>query len=600
MDDPVLPLAEGFTAYDAQSWLAVVERDLGGADFARRLHTRLPEGLTVGPLYTAAEAPATAGPLPAATRPAGRVVQELFLTAATTGRELVAEAADSGAEAVLLTGDTPDTSTAWRELLADAPHGLAIGLMAEVSDAAAAALVEEAGDRILHLGRDPLARLLTCGDPPETVAAAGAAVWRAAAGLGEASPASTAIGVSSLPVHAAGADAATELGTLLAAGVWHLRRAEEVGLDPAAAAGLLHLRCAVTADQFLEIAKLRALRRCWQRVLAACGVIDAPAVNVHAFGSRRVLTRRDPWVNLLRATVMGVAGIAGGCDWLVLPAFDVRSDGPGRLGRRLARNTTLILRQEGLLDVVADPAAGSFYIERLGADLADTAWEAFQTIEAAGGLPAALADGSLAERIDTVVAARDRDVARRKRPITGLSEYPLVDEEPPPSAAGASSTAGLPAVFAPRSEADGWESLRDRADAWTAQQSARARVFLAGLGDPATYDARATWTRNALAAGGFQVVAGPDGAELPALVAAYRQYDAGPAVICGPDDLYAERIPELAAGLVAAGCPYLLVAGRPGGYEEVWRAAGVSGFAYLGADLLTLLGEVWQALEAER
>ena len=179
--------------------------------------------------------------------------------------------------------------------------------------------------------------------------------------------------VSSLAYPDAGADAADEISFALSSG------ARVIG------EGAVGVQVAVGRDTFVELAKIRALRRCWEKLLAASHVPAAGRVLVHAVCSSRTLTQRDPWVNILRVTTEVFAAVLGGAALVTPASFDQALGSPGDLGRRVARNTGLVLREESHLGRVRDPAAGSYYLDTLTDALAREAWKRFQALEREGG-----------------------------------------------------------------------------------------------------------------------------------------------------------------------------------------------------------------------
>ncbi|MFE3938132.1 methylmalonyl-CoA mutase family protein, partial [Streptomyces goshikiensis] len=229
-------------------------------------------------------------------------------------------------------------------------------------------------------GADPLGHEARTGEVLDLAEAAALARETAAAW-----PHVRALTVDALPYHEAGGSAAEELGLSLATGVAYLRALEGGGLGVEAALGQLEFRYAATADQFLTIAKLRAARRLWARVAEACGAPEAGAQRQHAVTSPVMMTRRDPWVNMLRTTVACMAAGVGGADSVTVLPFDNELGLPDAFARRIARNTSTILLEESHLARVIDPAGGSYYVEQLTTELAGAAWEFFQTVEKAGG-----------------------------------------------------------------------------------------------------------------------------------------------------------------------------------------------------------------------
>ena len=381
--------------------------------------------------------------------------------------------------------------------------------------------------------------------------------------------------VDGTALHDQGASDGQELGWTMAVGISYLRVLAEAGLSVGEAARLLEFRYAVTDEQLPAIAKLRAARRLWARVLEASGGDDVPQAQ-HAVTSRPMTSRHDPWVNMLRTTVAAFAAGVGGADAVTVVPFDERLGVPDAFGRRIARNTSSLLIEESHLAVVADPAGGSYAVERLTDDLAVAGWAELGRIEAAGGAQSDEAHQGMKQRVRAVAATRDVQVAHRTRPITGLSEFPHLGETLPER----------PGTVSRYARVYGWayEDLRAR--------PASAPVLLATMGTVAQHTARATFASNLLAAGGVAVEpAGPTGG-VEDVVAAYD----GQAVVClaGNDRAYAEWGADLVAALREAGASYVVLAGRPG--ESGLTDDTVDDWAAVGVDALAFLTRVREAL----
>ncbi|MFD7029443.1 methylmalonyl-CoA mutase family protein [Streptomyces sp. NPDC059917] len=431
-----------------------------------------------------------------------------------------------------------------------------------------------------NLGADPLGHEARTGEALELAGAVelareSAADW----------PGLRALVVDALPYHEAGGSAAQELGLSLATGVAYLRALTDAGLDTAAALGQLEFRYAASADQFLTIAKLRAARRLWARIAEACGAPEAGAQRQHAVTSPVMMTRRDPWVNMLRTTVACMAAGVGGADSVTVLPFDHDLGLPDAFARRIARNTSTILMEESHLARVIDPAGGSWYVEQLTDELAHAAWEFFQTVEKSGGLPAALRSGLVAERLAATWAERSKKLAKRREPITGVSEFPLLSEKPVVrESAPAAPSGGLPRVR--RDEA--YEALRARSDAHLAATGSRPRIFLAALGPAAAHTGRATFASNLFQAGGVEAVHDPVSVDADTAAAAYAASGAdGMAVLCSSDALYEERAGAVAAALRAAGARTVFLAGRPGTCAD-----DVDEYVFAGCDAVAVLSSV--------
>jgi methylmalonyl-CoA mutase len=277
-----------------------------------------------------------------------------------------------------------------------------------------------------------------------------------------------------------------------------------------------------------------------------------------------MMTRRDPWVNMLRTTIACFAAAVGGADAITVLPFDAAIGLPDDLARRIARNTQSVLHDESSLGRVLDAAGGSWYVETLTDALATAAWDAFTAIERAGGALAALDDGTLAAMIAPAREQRAADVAHRRAPLTGVTEFALPDEPASPRPAAPPAPSGGP--LAPVRWAAEFEDLRDAVEA----VDPRPSVYLATLGPPAVHAARLGFARNLFQAGGFRLVDGP-----PEDFAA-----AGTPVacLCSADALYsAEAVTAL----------------RDAGARHVWLAGkgehGADGYVWTGCDALAVL-----------
>ena len=404
-------------------------------------------------------------------------------------------------------------------------------------------------------------------------------------------------------VHDAGGSEAQELAFALSLAVAYLRMLEDGGIDLDEARAAISFRLSADADQFLTMAKFRALRLLWARVATACGLAPRP-VFVAAETAWRMLTRRDPYVNMLRATMATFAAGLAGADAITVLPHTLALGLPDAFARRVARNTQLILLDESNLAKVSDPAAGSGGIESLTQALCEAAWSQFQEIEKAGGVFAALEQNLIQRKVAATRAAREANVARRKDVLTGASAFPNLNEaqvavldvkaiELAPSADARITFEAL----SPMRLAAPFERLRDRSDEILKSKGARPRVFLANLGTPADFTARATFARSFFEIGGIEAT-GPDGfADTAMLVAAFKASGAALACICSSDKVYAERAEDAAKALQAAGARHIYLAGRAGEQETALRAAGITEFIFAGGDALAALQQAHRLVE---
>ncbi|WP_405818450.1 methylmalonyl-CoA mutase family protein [Streptomyces sp. NBC_00838] len=612
LPDSGLSLAAEFPEPTHDQWQGLVEgvlrksgRDVSGTAAEDALSTALEDGLTTRPLYTAADdpgdgglpgfAPFTRGGTPGGPAPGGWDVRQRHARTdpARTNEAVLADLANGTTSLWLAVGRSGVPVTG----LADAVDGVYLDLAPVALDAgdefpeAAAELLRLYDERGVPrgeargtLGADPVGLLARTGHEAPGLTDAAAEL----AGLCHREyPGLCALVVDALPYHEAGGSAAQELGCSLAAGVAALRDLDAAGLSVEAACGQLEFRYAATADQFLTIAKLRAARRLWSRVAEVSGAGPAGAAQrQHAVTSSVMMTRRDPWVNMLRTTVASLAAGVGGADSVTVLPFDHSLGLPDAFARRIARNTSTILIEESHLGRVIDPAGGSWYVERLTDDLAHAAWAWFQEIERAGGQRAALRGGLVAERLAATWAARSEKLARRREPVTGVSEFPHLAEAPvvrdasPPAATG-----GLPTVH----RDDAFETLRSRSDAHLASTGARPRVFLAALGTAAAHTARVTFASNLFQSGGVEPVHDPVTVDAATAADAFERSGAAIACLCSSDPLYAEQAGDVAAALKSAGATRVYLAGRPGELRESLTRAGVDEFVAAGGDAVAQL-----------
>ncbi|WP_433469365.1 methylmalonyl-CoA mutase family protein [Spirillospora sp. CA-128828] len=542
------------------------------------------DGVPVAALYTRDDAPAGRpglAPYVREVRPEGEGIagwdvrqRHAHPDPAVTRAAVLADLENGATSVWLLLGEggLPVTglTEALRGVLLDlAPVVLDAGTATgEAADAFLSLIIERenAADAAGNLGADPLGLAARTGTPGSMDEAAALAV-RCAREF----PKLRAIVADGTPYHDAGGGDAEELGAVVAAGVAYLRALTGAGLSVDEAFGQIEFRVAVNAGQFASIAKLRAARRLWARVAEVSGAADGTAARIHAVTSSAMMTRRDPWVNMLRTTIATFAAGVGGADAVTVQPFDARLGLPDDFARRIARNTQTLLLEESSLARVVDPAGGSWYAESLTEGLAQAAWAWFTEIEKAGGLAAALESGLVADRLATTWARRRKDIARRKAPITGVSEFPNLAESPPrrdpaPRLPGG----GLPVV----TYAQDFEALRDRSDAHAEATGARPKVFLATLGPIAAHTARASFAANLFQAGGIETVGGaPE---------EFGTSGATVACVCSSDRLYEERAAEAARVLHDAGAVKVWLAGK-GTYE------GVDAHVYAGCDAIEVL-----------
>jgi methylmalonyl-CoA mutase len=602
-----------FPAASYGTWRPRVEQELRGASFDKTLCHRLADSFEIQPLYSEETAPT--GHDPSRFPGVFPFTRGAALPRSGAGWWIGSEIADSDPAAArkALLGDLElGAELLW--LRCSGPGGLAFSdsaaadaLLAGVEprfikivlDAGAEApqvamqLIGWArragiGSETLHgcLGCDPLGTLAWAGRLPKGLAEAWREVAELAAFCAAEAPELRAALVSTAAWHRAGATPAWEVGLGLAAGLETLRALERHGIEPSRAAHQILFAHELGSEIFLEIAKQRAMRTVWSKVVAASGAGEMAAADQRhvAISSSVAATRVDPWVNLLRATAQTFAAAVGGADGLVIRPWDAPLGRPEAGARRFALTSQYVLAQESHLRAVADPAGGSWALESLTDGLARQAWSIAQDVEKRGGLAQAITSGYVKEQLAALAATRRRDVARRKTQIVGVSVFPLLGEERPARFSQESHSNGdahpgaiALEVYRP---AEDFEELRLAADA--AVQ--RPRIFLAQLGDGEGSRARAEFCAGLFPAGGIEV--------LPGAVAGFAASGCRSAVLAASDEIYAAQGAGAARALKEAGCGWLLLAGRPGENEAGLRASGVDAFVFLGADVVEVLTEI--------
>ncbi|MEJ0059089.1 MAG: methylmalonyl-CoA mutase family protein [Terricaulis sp.] len=608
------PLSLGEPAEEA-AWRALVEKALKGAPWSR-LTTRTADGIEIGPLYreedcaTATDISGFPGAAPfvrGATSNGGWLIRQSYEhpDPARANRDILADLA-GGVGAIELVIDPNGASGIAIQNANDLDRALASVILeaAPVSldaDVRAAELLRDKLKGVAAQGTafnlDPIGALMRRG--PSHPAAIAQAIDFAAAAQ-PALPAATFLRADARAVHEAGGTQAQEVAAALCSGISYLRALEAKGLTIEAAAASLCFALAVGPDVLVEASKLRTLRLCWARVLQASGAAaQHRAARIHAFTSRRVMTRTDAWTNIVRVTSAAVAAAIGGADAITTRPFTEALGLPTPFARRIARNTQHVLLEECRLGHVADPAGGAWFVEKLTRDLADEAWRLMQEIEAQGGIVTALHSGMLQGKIADARAARQKDFATRRETITGVTDYPLLDAALPEfEARPATEGDVLPAIR----WAEPFEDLRDRAETGRRLPAGnnegrleaggpRPSVFFANLGALADFSARSNFARNLFAIGGVGAIA-PEAAypSAEALLSAFKQSGAQVAVLCGTDARYGEDMPAIAEALHDAGCRHLILAGEPRGTHLIQQ------FIFARCDVLAALASVHAAL----
>ncbi len=422
---PAPPVAfTEFPALTTAEWQARLARDLKGQDPAV-LRWPLPDGLVLEPFYHREALDALGGPPAPLSFPARPWlnVPALLVPAGSDGRfevERAVTALEHGADGVhfelaraaafdvaYLAERVPLAATFVGYTAADGPDELLAALAAAAPGAALRGF--------LRFAPSP------GPEGPEQADYAGA--QRRCVALAQGWPDFRALAVNGAYFGNAGATDVQQLAYGLSTAAALLAELPDAATPLAAVAGALHWHMAVAPSYFPELAKLRALRRLWPTLLHAYGLPAkaAAGLRVHAATATWTQTTLDPHLNLLRATTEAMSAVLGGADSLSVGTFDSLFAAPNDFSGRLARNLSLILREESHLDAVQDPAAGSYFVETLTDELARAAWALFQQTEAAGGLPAARPQVLAA--VHEAAAATFRRIAAGKQVVVGTNRF---------------------------------------------------------------------------------------------------------------------------------------------------------------------------------
>ncbi len=614
-----LKLAADFAPASYDDWRKLVDGVLKGAPF-EKLVSKTADGLKIDPIYRRAE-----GAAPVVGRAAAapwQIVQRVDHPNAKAANMQALHDLENGA-----------TGLALVFVGANAAHGVGMEPTAEVVEQVLDGVFLDAGISVelqigpqsrmaaihvaeyikrrglnpaacdIRFGLDPLGAGAAWGRSPFSWAEIVPALTNAIKGLAGMSFAGPFAAADGRVIHNAGGSEVQELAFVLACGVAYLRAIEASGVPLENAQGMVYARLAADADEFLTLAKFRALRLLWARIEQASGLTPKP-LFIAADTAWRMLTQRDPYVNMLRATMATFSAGLGGANAITVLPHTLALGLPDPFARRAARNTQLVLLEESNLAKVSDPAAGSGGIETLTKQLCEAAWVLFQEIEKAGGLFASLEQNLIQQKVAATRAVREANIAKRRDVLTGASEFPNLHE------ANVAVLDARPVVLPPYGEAkikfDGmppmrlavpFEALRDKSDSKLKSAGARPKILLANLGTAADFTARAAFAKSFFETGGIEAVDTEGFADPAALAAAFKASGTATVCLCSSDKVYAEHAAAAAKALQAAGAKHIYLAGRPGEQETALRASGVGDFIFAGGDALAILQEAWRRME---
>jgi methylmalonyl-CoA mutase len=416
--DPGIPPA------GEDAWRALVAKTLGDKPFESLTKSTV-EGLPIAPLYAASEAPAAFPARPFdGERPWDIRVLSAHADPARANAELLADL-QGGAASVIVKGHA--TAEALARALKDvivelAPVGLDAGFHGPKAADALHAVAKSSPGAKLNLNLDPLSAFAEVGASPGPIESHLISAATVGVRLAQTYPQAQLFLASGRMAHEAGGGEALEVAVAAASAIAYAKALVRAGQPVAEAFARITLGLSADADYFLTLAKLRAARAVFARIATASGA--AALARIEARTSQRMLTAQDSWTNMIRLTAAGFGAAAGGADAIVLGVFTDAIGLPTTFGRRQSRNAQLVLMEEAAVGRVADPAAGSGYIETLTDQIARAAWDRLQALEAAGGIIAALERGLVARDVEAAVAARGDPK------ILGVTAFPPTAEAP--------------------------------------------------------------------------------------------------------------------------------------------------------------------------
>ncbi len=392
----------------------------------------------------------------------------------------------------------------------------------------------------------------------------------------------------------AGSSIVQELAYSLALGAEYLTVLTERGLEVDAVAKKLKFNLSVSANYFLEIAKLRAARMLWAQVVKAYDPkCDCSCkMTIHAETGSWNKTVYDAYVNMLRTQTEAMSASLGGADSITVLPFNAAYEESNEFSDRIARNQQLLLKEESHFSKIADPAAGSYYIEELTASIADQAWKLFLEVQEKGGFLAALREGFIQAEIKKMAGKRDMNIATRRENLLGVNQFPNFTEKIEGNVdASVFAPADLTSEEAeietlkPYRGAQAFEALRYKTDVY-AKTSKRPLAFMMPVGNLAMRKARAQFACNFFAVAGFDVLDNNGFKTVEDGWKAAQEAGAQIVVICSSDDEYAEFAP--AAFEAIAGKAIFVVAGAPACADDL-KAKGISNFISVKSNLLAEL-----------
>jgi methylmalonyl-CoA mutase len=596
-----------FPSIATEEWMAKITADLKGAPFEKKLVWKTNEGFNVHPFYRAEdlEGLKTVTSLPGefpyvrGTKKDNdwKVRQDMDVTDVKAANKKVLDLLQKGVTSVgfHIKGDA--VGRANLDALLEGVYPEAVELNFKTCNQKAAELTAILGDYLKSRGADPdkcagsvsynpfKKPLLKGCQAPGWVEQAAAVLT-----AGKALPAYKVLAVDACCLSDAGASIAQELGYALAWGNEILAKLTDAGFAADEVAGKIKFNWGISSNYFMEIAKFRAARWLWAEIVAAyhpaCDC--ARKMTAHARTSNWNLTVYDAHANLLRTQTETMSAAIAGVDSITVAPFDQAYETPDEFSERIARNQQLLLKEECHFDKVADPSAGSYYIEVLTDSLAGVAWKLFLEVEDRGGFYAACEAGAIQQAVNASSAARRKAVATRREILLGTNQYPNFTETAASKiknrtedGCGCKGNGAIPALDFSRGASE-FEALRLAVE----KSGKTPKVFMLTIGNLAMRLARSQFSSNFFACAGYQTIDNLGFETVEAGVDAALKAGADIVVLCSSDDEYAQLAP--AAYKALDGRAAFVVAGAPACMDEL-KAQGITEFVNMRSNVLETL-----------
>ncbi len=614
-------LLADFPAIATEQWMEKVTADLKGADFNKKLVWKTNEGFNVLPFYRAEDienlkttevVPGTF-PFVRGTKATNNwyVRQDIVVTDAKQANDKALDVLCKGATSLGFKIEEENlnqdfVATLLNGILADCVElnfmvkGCQVtelaGFLTEYFTSKSYDVTKLQGS----ISFDPMYKMIATGKEisKAKITEKAKAVVESVAGL----PFYRVIHVNAFQLSNSGAFNAQELGYALAWGNDYLSMMIEAGVQPSIAAKKIKFNFGIGGNYFMEIAKFRAAKLLWAKIVdayqPAClrpdcketleGICKCAAkMRIHAETSIFNKTIFDANVNMLRTQTEAMSAGLGGVDSLTVLPYDITYKTADDCSERIARNQQLLLKEESHLDKVADPAAGSYYIETLTKELAAQAWKLFLEVEEEGGFHTAISNGTVQNAIKATGTGRLKSVSSRREVLLGTNQFPNFNENRSGQVAkdlqSAVSESAIE-TLQPIRAAQEFEALRFATEA----AAKRPKAFMLTIGNLAMRLARAQFSCNFFACAGYEVVDNLGFKTVEEGVAAAEKANADIIVLCSSDDEYAELAP--AAYEASKGKGILVVAGNPANIDEL-KALGIQHFVNVKSNVLGTLQE---------